>query len=103
MVHHMDEYIITGIFVNAHRLQNRMDHSSNILLTRNVPLRLPAWPDFALKVNRYGETETGYLPHLHKTIYRHKGVAMGYGIKLWPQDLIRVKEKAPEAHVLEGL
>jgi hypothetical protein len=58
---------------------------------------------FALKVNRYGETETGYLPHLHKSIYRHKGTAMGYGVKLWPEDLATVKDKAPEALVLEGL
>lgn len=58
---------------------------------------------FALKVNRYGETETGYLPHLHKSIYRHKGTAMGYGVKLWPEDLHTLKDKAPEALVLEGL
>ena len=37
---------------------------------------------FAIKVNRYGETEPGYLPHLHSRIYRHKGVALGYGVKL---------------------
>jgi len=58
---------------------------------------------FALKVNRYGETETGYLPHLKKSIYRHKGAAMGYGLKLWPEDLSTVKTKAPEALNLEGL
>lgn len=58
---------------------------------------------FALKVNRYGETETSYLPHLHKSIYRHKETAMGYGVKLWPEDLASVKDKAPEALVLEGL
>ena len=56
-----------------------------------------------IKVNRYGETETSYLPHLHKSIYRHKGTAMGYGVKLWPEDLATVKDKAPEALVLEGL
>jgi hypothetical protein len=58
---------------------------------------------FALKVNRYGETETSYLSHFHSTIYRHKGIAMGYGIKLWPEDLATVKEKAFEASILEGL
>lgn len=52
---------------------------------------------FALKVNRYGETETSYLPHLKKTLYRHKGVALGYGLKLWPEDFATVKAKAPEA------
>ena len=56
---------------------------------------------FALKVNRYGETEVGYLPHLRKTIYRHKGVAMGYGLKVWPEDFATVKAKAPEAMNLE--
>jgi len=38
---------------------------------------------FAIKVNRYGETETSYLTHLKKTIYRHKGEAMGYGLKVY--------------------
>lgn len=57
----------------------------------------------ALKVNRYGETETGYLPHLKKSIYRHKGEAMGYGLKVWPEDFATVKAKAPEAVNLEGL
>ena len=58
---------------------------------------------FALKVNRYGETETGYLPHLKKTIYRHKAAALGYGLKLWPEDFATVKAKAPEALKIEGL
>ena len=58
---------------------------------------------FALKVNRYGETETSYLPHLKKTLYRHKDVALGYGLKLWPEDFATVKAKAPEALNLEGL
>ena len=58
---------------------------------------------FALKVNRYGETESGYLTHLTKTIFRHRGVAMGYGLKVWPEDFATVKAKAPEALNLEGL
>lgn len=58
---------------------------------------------FAVKVNRYGETESGYLPHLNRTIYRHKGVAVGYGLKIWPEDLAAVTAKAPEASNLEGL
>lgn len=58
---------------------------------------------FALKVNRYGETETGYLPHLKKTLYRHKGETMGYGLKVWPEDFATVKSKAPEAANLGGL
>ena len=58
---------------------------------------------FAVKVNRYGETETGYLAHLKKSIYRHHKQAMGYGIKVWPGDIETLKEKAPEASNLEGL
>jgi hypothetical protein len=58
---------------------------------------------FALKVNRYGETEPAYLPHLKKTIYRHKDTALGYGLKVWPEDFVTVKIKAPEAKNREGL
>jgi hypothetical protein len=58
---------------------------------------------FALKVNRYGETEVGYLPHLKQTICRHKTVSLGYGLKFWPEDTATVKTKAPEVSYLEGL
>lgn len=58
---------------------------------------------FALKVNRYGETEMGYLAHLKKSIYRHKDVALGYGLKVWPEDFSIIKTKAPEVLNLEGL
>jgi len=57
---------------------------------------------FALKVNRYGETETGYLPHLKNTFYRHKNGVMGCGLKFWPEDFATIKSKAPEASNLEG-
>ena len=40
--------------------------------------------------------------HLKRTIYRHKSVALGYGLKLWPEDLTTVKAKTPEAMSLEG-
>ena len=58
---------------------------------------------FAVKVNRYGETETGYLAHLKKTLYRHQKSVMGYGVKLWPEDFAALKAKAPETVNLEGL
>lgn len=58
---------------------------------------------FALKVNRYGETETAYLPHLKATLYRNKGRALGYGLKFWPEDFSTIKAKAPEAEIFEGL
>jgi hypothetical protein len=54
-------------------------------------------------VNRYGETETSYLQHIKRTLYRHKGEHMGYGIKLWPEDYATIKEKAPEVENLGGL
>jgi hypothetical protein len=31
---------------------------------------------FAPEVNRHGETEPAYLPHLKKTVYRHKALAL---------------------------
>lgn len=58
---------------------------------------------FALKVNRYGETEPAYLGHLKKTLYRHQSQSMGYGIKVWPEDYETIKAKAPEAINLGGL
>lgn len=58
---------------------------------------------FAVKVNRYGETEAGYLPHLKKTLYRHEKNVLGYGIKVWPVDFSALKAKAPETVSLEGL
>ncbi|MFN0038108.1 MAG: DUF3800 domain-containing protein [Burkholderiales bacterium] len=58
---------------------------------------------FAVKVNRYGETENAYLPHLKETLYRHQKTALGYGIKVWPEDFTTLKAKAPETVSLEGL
>ncbi len=58
---------------------------------------------FAVKVNRYGETEMSYVAHLKKTLYRHEKAVLGYGIKVWPEDFATLKEKAPETVSLEGL
>ena len=58
---------------------------------------------FSVKVNRYGETEAGYLPHLKKSLYRHGKTVLGYGIKMWPEDFHVLKAKAPEIVNLEGL
>ena len=58
---------------------------------------------FAVKVNRYGETESGYLPYLKKTVYRHQNTVLGYGIKVWPYDFATLKAKAPATPSLEGL
>jgi len=58
---------------------------------------------FGVKVNRYGETEPAYLPHLRNSLYRHKGTLLGYGIKVWPEDYETIKTKAPEIEHLGGL
>lgn len=58
---------------------------------------------FAVRLNRYGETETAYLPHLTKSLYRRQKIVLGYGIKLWPEDFATLKAKAPETVSLEGL
>lgn len=58
---------------------------------------------FAVKRNRYGEAEPACLPHLKKTLYRHKGEVFGYGLKVWPEDVENIKTKAPEVLNLEGL
>lgn len=58
---------------------------------------------FAVKINRYGETEAGYLQHLRRRFYRHHTGVLGYGIKVWPENLITLKEKAPEIINLESL
>ncbi len=58
---------------------------------------------FALRVNRYGETEPGYLSHLKSTLYHYKNRVFGYGIKLWPEEFSTLKAQAPETICLEGL
>ncbi len=58
---------------------------------------------FGVKVNRYGETETAYLSHLRKTLYRHRGELLGYGVKLWPEDYETIKTKSPEVENIGGL
>lgn len=58
---------------------------------------------FAVKINRYGETETSYIPLLKQTVYRHQKLVLGYGIKIWPEDLSTTKAKAPETANLERL
>ena len=56
---------------------------------------------FALKLNRYGETESSYFSHISKTLYRHNGKALGYGMKFWPDDFEVMKRKIPQINDLE--
>nr|VFJ43270.1 MAG: Protein of unknown function (DUF3800) [Candidatus Kentron sp. FM]VFJ43965.1 MAG: Protein of unknown function (DUF3800) [Candidatus Kentron sp. FM]VFK06018.1 MAG: Protein of unknown function (DUF3800) [Candidatus Kentron sp. FM] len=58
---------------------------------------------FAVRLNRYRDTEPAYLRHLEKTLYRHKGRVMGYGLKVWPENYDAIKAKAPEIENLGGL
>ena len=51
---------------------------------------------FALRPSRYGETEPAYFSHVAKTLYRHNGKALGYGMKLWPDDYEALKSKIPQ-------
>lgn len=91
---------IDGSVIDPERIRS-VEHSK--LAGLQVADAVASGIHFALKVNRYGETETGYLPHLKRTIYRHKGTALGYGLKVWPEDLSTVRTKAPEVVNLEGL
>lgn len=91
---------IDGTVIDPERIRS-VDHSK--LAGLQVVDAVASGFHFAVKVNRYGETETSYLSHLKKTIYRHRGMSLGYGVKVWPEDLTAVKNKAPEAVNLEGL
>ena len=50
---------------------------------------------YAVQPDIYGEVETKYAGILHPTFYRHKGKALGYGVKFWPEDLDALKTKHP--------
>ena len=56
---------------------------------------------FALKLNRYGETENAYFSHIAKTLYRHNGKFLGYGMKFWPEEFATMKTKIPQIEDLE--
>lgn len=56
---------------------------------------------FAVNLNQYGETEDRYLRHLSATIYRHKKVGLGYGLKFWPEDLDTLMDELPHLKVFQ--
>ena len=91
---------IDGKVIDPDRIRS-VDHAK--LAGLQVADAVASGLHFAIKVNRYGETEPAYLPHLKSRIYRNKGVALGYGLKLWPEDFTTIKEKAPEVMHFEGL
>jgi hypothetical protein len=49
----------------------------------------------AVNPNRYGDTEDRYARLIFPTVYRHKGDALGYGIKFWPGDFDAMKAQNP--------
>lgn len=51
---------------------------------------------FALRPNRYGEAEPAYFRHLAKTLYRHDGKILSYGMKFWPEEYEAMKQKIPQ-------
>lgn len=56
---------------------------------------------FALRPNRYGETESAYFRHLARTLYRHEGKVLSYGMKFWPEEYEALKSKIPQIEDLE--
>gem|GEM_PF-1371824 len=91
---------IDGTVIDPYRIR-AVEHSK--LAGLQVADAIASRFHFAVKMNRYGETEAAYLPHLKKGIYRHKGAVLGYGLKVWLEDLAAVRLKAPEVMNLEGL
>ena len=91
---------IEGKVINPDHIRS-VDHAKRAGL--QVADAVASGLHFAVKVNRYGETEPSYLPHLKSKIYRNRGIVLGYGVKLWPEDFATIKEKAPEVMHFEGL
>lgn len=59
---------------------------------------------YATNLNRYGEAEDKYARLLLPTVYRHKGVLLGYGLKFWPEDVQKLKSANPHlAWFAEGV
>ena len=51
---------------------------------------------YAVNVNRYGDVEDRYARLLLPLCYRHKGLAIGYGLKFWPEDFQKQKSANPQ-------
>lgn len=50
---------------------------------------------FSVNLNRYGEVEDKYSRFLLPNCYRHRGAALGYGLKFWPEDFQKLKSANP--------
>lgn len=56
---------------------------------------------YAANKNRYGDSEPRYQEILRPTFYRHKGTALGYGLKFWPTDLANLLIDHPHLTAFE--
>jgi hypothetical protein len=92
------EVQIDGTVIDADRIRS-VEHSK--LAGLQAADAVASALHFAVKRNRYGEVEPAYVPHLSRTFYRHKGIAVGYGLKFWPGTLEEIKKEVPEAEGLE--
>ncbi len=50
---------------------------------------------YAVTRNRYDEVEESYATALAPNFYRHRGVALSYGLKFWPIDLAKMRSANP--------
>ena len=50
---------------------------------------------YAVTINRYGEAEDKYARLLLRTVYQHKKVKLGYGLKFWPEEMEKLKSANP--------
>lgn len=53
----------------------------------------------AVNLNRYGEVEDKYARLLLPQCYKHKGSALGYGLKFWPEEFRNLKSENPHIAV----
>ena len=58
---------------------------------------------FALNRNQYGEVEDRYVRLMARTIYHHRGIREGYGVKFWPEDLALLAKSMPQLEVFHTL
>lgn len=50
---------------------------------------------YAVNQNAYGEVEDKYAQLLRPTFFRHRGTALGYGIKFWPASIEKLAAENP--------
>jgi hypothetical protein len=58
---------------------------------------------FAVNRNPYGDVEDRYARLMMPTIYRHRGILEGYGMKFWPDSLTSLSKSLPELEFFHSL